>query len=37
MGYASFSNTAHFKGDPAEIWDAFANPAVAGIYAEHQT
>lgn len=37
MGYASFSNTAHFKGDPEEIWDAFVNPAVAGIYAEHQT
>ncbi len=37
MGYASFSNAAHFKGEPEEIWNAFADPALAGIYAEHQT
>ncbi|AIY00819.1 hypothetical protein ART_1220 [Arthrobacter sp. PAMC 25486] len=37
MGYASFSNFAHFKGDPEGIWDAFTNPAVTGKYVKHTT
>lgn len=37
MGYASFSNSAHFKGDRETIWDAFTNPAVTGKYVEHVT
>lgn len=36
MGYTSFSNSAVMTGNPDEIWEAFAHPAISNLYAEHK-
>lgn len=36
VGYASFSNSGVVVGNPDRIWEAFAHPEIAAMYAEHQ-